>query len=136
MSADTRVRFLADIAGQLPAERIVEVHCFAPMRQGGVESGIAVVALTRDENDDRFTVYTARYLHTRKGPDRGKWQVSVTEEADAPLVTVETVVRGVQRRAGDLEDPERLDGDIVRDLVASLAPAAAPAAPGRGTSGP
>jgi hypothetical protein len=35
--------------------------------------------------------------------------VDVVEEADAPLVTVDVVVRGVQRRAGEMSGVERLD---------------------------
>jgi len=62
-------------------------------------------------------VFTGRYRLTIKGPDRGKWDADVVEEADAPLVTVEAVVRGVQRRAGDAAGPERLDADGVRRLV-------------------
>jgi hypothetical protein len=50
----------------------------------------------------------------------------VVEEADAPLITVETVVRGVQRRAGDLDDPERMEGDAVREVLAAAAARAAP----------
>lgn len=49
----------------------------------------------------RHTVYTARYRLVQKGPERGKWESDVVAEADAPLVTVEMVVRGVQRRAGE-----------------------------------
>ena len=49
----------------------------------------------------RYIVYSARYRLTLKGLDRGKWEVSVTEEADAPLLTIDAVVRGVQRRSGD-----------------------------------
>ena len=62
----------------------------------------------------RYTVYTARYRLTLKGPDRGKWEVTVTEEADAPLLTVDAVVRGVQRRSGDVDETVRLSGDEVR----------------------
>jgi hypothetical protein len=176
---DTRVRFLKAIAAQLDAERIAEVHLFAAIRQGGMESGVAVLALEpvrelaavaatetsvaseagvppidetaqavvtedvespyaepdalhddapADDDDEegdveaeevvaeshpaprRFTVYTARYRHTLKGPDRGKWEVSVTEEADAPLLTVDAVVRGVQRRSGEVEEIVRMTG--------------------------
>ena len=56
----------------------------------------------------RFTVFTARYRLQLKGPERGKWDVDVVEEADAPLLTVDAVVRGVQRRAGDEIEAERL----------------------------
>ena len=71
----------------------------------------------------RHTVFTARYRLAIKGPERGKWDVEVVEEADAPMVTVEAVVRGVQRRAGDEGDPpERLDASAVARLVGAAAP--------------
>ena len=182
MTNETRTRFLAAIAAQLPADRIAEVHLFPAIRQGGMESGVAVIAVepvgaagadtadargsdaeqesalefehresapadeaetfdaddadafdaddseTLDDDDPevldadttprptprRYTVFSARYRHTLKGPDRGKWETSVTEEADAPLLTVDAVVRGVQRRSGDVDEIVRLSGDEVR----------------------
>lgn len=132
------------IAANLPPERFLELHFFSPIRQGGVESGVAVIAAhpeiiappiladapppPEDEfpeepapNDKkmprRYTVYSAKYRLVLKGPDRGKWECTVVAEADAPLVTVETVVRGVQRRAGDADEPERMSGDEARDFV-------------------
>lgn len=175
MTDETRARFLAAIATQLPAERIVEAHLFPAIRQGGMESGVAVLAVQlAGETDDaapsevavetapvadvaeplddespyvdavdavdgafdedaveadagapaparpaprRYTVYSARYRHTLKGPDRGKWEVNVTEEADAPLLTIDAVVRGVQRRSGDAEESVRLSGDEVRAVL-------------------
>ena len=182
MTDETRTRFLAAIAAQLPPERVIELHLFGGIRQGGMESGVAVIAVEPpstsaaevddnidietaaeleaieeeaatdvddespyaaadvdagdgDEGDDavtadepmattgapsaarpapRYVVYTARYRHTLKGLDRGKWEVSVTEEADAPLVTVDAVVRGVSRRSGDGDETVRLSGDEFR----------------------
>ena len=187
MSDESRTRFLAAIAKQLPAERVIEVHLFAAIRQGGMESGVAVIAVEResapsfdvdggyippaalaeaadvetpesaavsDQLDDesayvadetllepspyadeplpepavaevvpppfapppasRYTVYSARYRYTLKGLDRGKWDVSVTDEADAPLLTIDAVVRGVQRRSGDVDEVLRLSGDEFR----------------------
>jgi hypothetical protein len=140
----TRERFLMAIAASLPAERFLELHFFSPIRQGGVESGVAVIAAhleivappiladapppPEDERTEepapnenrmprRYTVYSAKYRLVLKGPDRGKWECTVVAEADAPLVTVETVVRGVQRRAGDAEGPERMSGDEACDVV-------------------
>jgi len=72
----------------------------------------------------RHIVYTARYRHTVKGTDRGRWAVEVVAEGDAPLVTVEEVVRGVVRRSGDAFQPERISGEQFRAIVP------APAAPG------
>jgi hypothetical protein len=132
--SETRERFIAAIAEQVAADRIAEIHFFKPIKQGGLESGVAVIALTKDvapvaargtedqpepSSPPRHTVFTAHYRHTLKGVDRGKWQVTVVEEADAPLLTVEAVVRGVQRRAGDLDDPERMDGDTFREILAA-----------------
>jgi len=229
---DSQRRLLDAIAARLPVERVHELYLFTPMRQGGVETGIAVVAagepapapeahvgddvvadalspgvvegdvqtpeLVRavmdaaeaaaeagdeaepDEVADdageaeevaedalalaaaemeevgaagrgqgaedvgtemgtetgtetepapapgprppaRYTVYTARYRLQLKGPERGKWEADVVEEADAPLLTVDAVVRGVQRRAGDEAAVERLTGDDLRRLLAGPA---------------
>ena len=245
LADDTRRRFLAAIVARVPLERLVEVHLFPPIRQGGVETGVAVVAALPEETADagaadagaadagtaeaplaslgvtadageaadtpesgeagvdaeacdptndaadaptseeevpseeapnepppleappvavetvadapdvdtlraeaaaheaggpydttaasdaleeddvlppttaraRHTVFTGRYRLTLKGPDRGKWDADVVESAVAPLVTVEAVVRGVQRRAGDTADPERLGPDLVARIL-------------------
>jgi len=65
----------------------------------------------------RHTVFTARYRHTLKGPDRGKWEVDVRAEADAPLVTLDQVVRGVMKRAGEPFEPERLTASEFKTIV-------------------
>ena len=62
----------------------------------------------------RLTVYRASYRLTLKGPDRGKWEVTITEEADAPPPAVDAVVRGVHLRAGGDDEPERLTGEAFR----------------------
>ncbi len=62
----------------------------------------------------RHTIYTARYRLVIKGAERGKWEADVVAEAEAPLITVETVVRGVQRRAGE-------DSAITRFSAAQVA---------------
>ncbi len=165
--SETRERLLKTIIAEVPPERIAEIHFFSPIKQGGVESGVAVVAAVppaqevagepveaaSDEPADavdaavgdedvgtpdaaptsassqRHVIYTARYRYTLKGPDRGKWETNVKAEADAPLITVETVVRGVQRRVGDVEEPERMTGDDIRAITGAWAAAAA-GAPG------
>lgn len=122
MTDDVRRRFLNAIAEQVPPERIAEVRLFRSLRQGALETGVAVVAADVAPNDgsdapsagERHTVYTARYRLVLKGPDRGRWESAVTAEADAPLATVEAVVRGVLRRAGEEDDPERLTGEALR----------------------
>ena len=202
MLSETRERFAHAITAEVPIDRIVEIHFFQPIKQGGVESGVAVLAVMPesattdastavapddfvvvpahvveppppelevpitvhgdvgfdtaavggsdgiplgglraapdDASDDayppdeihesededvrrRFVVYTARYRLVLKGMDRGKWEASVVAEADAPLDTVDAVVRGVLRRAGDAEDAERMTGEELRSQLAALA---------------
>jgi hypothetical protein len=131
----TRERFLAAIADRLPAEAVVEVHLFQPIRQSGFESGVAVIAVEEQQStggeaaaENRLAIHTAHYRLTQKGPERGKWEFDIQADADAPLVTVDKVVRGVQRRSGDAEDPERLSGDDFRALLPPREPAEGPSA--------
>jgi hypothetical protein len=221
---ETQQRFLRAIAQRVPVEHVIELHLFPPIRQGGVETGVAVVAedprrpapvlasaepqaesaeatdanapvqteqdspalaqvaevetievievtdddeqespYARDDDDEdeeydgdedgddadedemdddvdvddaddddvltgsavasaarvaaRFTIHTARYRLTLKGVDRGKWEVDVVAEADAPLDALDAVVRGVQRRAGEGAEPDRLSTEAFRDAL-------------------
>jgi hypothetical protein len=189
---ETQQRFLRAIAERVPKAQIVEIHLFPPIRQGGVETGVAVVAedprvvapvvvdavehgeavepiesLESTEapepietaeplepvetmevpepvetaepviamedrvadainganggahrpSSSRLTIYAARYRLTLKGVDRGKWEVDVVAEADAPLDAVDAVVRGVQRRAGEGAEPDRLTSDAFREAL-------------------
>lgn len=190
-------RFLRAILQRLPLSRIEEVHLFSPLRQGTVETGIAVVAarpadvvvaapllpleapaapetpeaptarLTLAEGDEearaaealdagaepvaeavaesladsvaesatavdastappvrRHEVHTARYRLVIKGPERGRWEEDLVAEADAPLITVETVVRGVQRRAGEATQTIRYSAaQVARALRLPFPPA-------------
>lgn len=150
---ETTERFLRDIAGRVGVESVEEIRLFPPLRQAGVETGVAVVAarpiaadpphaplsseppealsesagdefLPIEEHDrsivvHRHTVFTARYRHTLKGPDRGKWEVDVQADADAPLVTLDDVVRGVMKRAGEPFEPEKISASAFRTIVES-----------------
>lgn len=55
MSDETRDRFLRLIAEQVRPDRIEELHLFAPMRQGGRETGVAVIAAHADASADHAT---------------------------------------------------------------------------------
>jgi hypothetical protein len=123
MLTETGERFLKAIVERVPVERIVEIHLFPAIRQGQLETGVAVVAaepppgLELALESPRLEVHTAWYRLTRKGPERGKWEIEVKTQADAPLEAVETVVRGVQDRAGEAIEPTRLTG---RELIALM----------------
>ena len=156
---ETTERFLRDIADRVGLDAVDEVRLFPPLRQSGVETGVAVVAaiplppdieLSGEPNEPpealsdsvgdeflpieeeereiivhRHTVFTARYRHTLKGPDRGKWEVEVQAEADAPLVTLDQIVRGVMKRSGDPFEPEKISASAFRTIVEGNAPSPA-----------
>ena len=152
-TVDTRERFLRAIAERLSPERVEELHLFPPLRQGGIESAVAVIAARiapaapladapppdaaepepaapepaapEHAERHRLTVYRAHYRLVLKGPERGTWDVGLIEEADAPPPTVGVVVRGVHERAGGDDEPERLSGDAFRIAVSDRPWAAA-----------
>lgn len=124
MSDETRRRFLAAIADRVAPDRVEEVRVFRPIRQGGQETGVAVIAADLAPVTDgeapavsRHTVYSAHYRLVLKGPERGRFETAVVAEADAPLSAVEAVVRGVLRRAGEDDEPERLTGESFREAL-------------------
>lgn len=152
-----RDRFLAGIAERIAPSRVQALYLFSSIRQGPVETGVAVIAVDRMPDSvaeqaatveqpsepeasvssaevathqpvadapesapkpERPVVLTARYKHTLRGTDRGKWEIEIFEQADAPLATVEAVVQGVQRRLAEPTDPELLDGNALRAAAA------------------
>lgn len=113
---ETTERFLKDIADKVGVANVEMIHLFPPIRQGGLETGAAVIAASAP-GQEKHTVYSASYRNTLKGPDRGKWEVDVTAEADAPLLTVDAVVQGVMKRAGEQFEPERLSSHEFRTIV-------------------
>ncbi len=123
---------VAVVAARLPAEPDPAAAGEQPPEDAGrepVDVEVAIVPAVEGEPadaspyaperpmPDRYTVLSAAYRHTLKGPERGRWEVVVKAEADAPLVTVDQVVRGVQRRAEDAEEVDRMTGDEVRAVV-------------------
>lgn len=91
------------LAQQVHVAEIDRIWLFAPVRQEGREWGTAVVLLRLGEG--RHRVYTATYMVTTRGPERGSTKVSIDEIGDSPSVVVEDVIAGVQERSGDAEAP-------------------------------
>lgn len=144
---ETQRRFLRDIAARVGEHRVHEIRLFPAIRQGGIESGVAIVAARHVEPEPapvaeaapgsdaelaipvvqdgapafvattpdglpRFEILSARYKLVLKGPERGQWNVDVRHDADAPLETIDRVVRGVELRAGDGDaEPELIHAE-------------------------
>lgn len=141
---ETQHRFLKAIAGRIEPARIAEVRLYPTVRAGPVESGVAIIAAEVEEggrhaagdaalgspepsmpaaepvtvtDPPRLLILTAHFRLTVKGADRGKWEFGVVHDADAPIETVESVVRGVARRAGEDGEPELLSGEAFQRAI-------------------
>jgi hypothetical protein len=141
---DVEERFLRTVAERVAPDRVEMVYLFPSLRQGPIDSGVAVVAEAMlheadqpTDGVDRYTVHTATYRHTVKGRERGGWIVEVAAQADAPLEVVAAVVQGVQRRSAAITDPKTLSGAEFRSIVGPMAPAgsASPSAAMASSSG-
>ena len=121
MMNETTERFFREIADRVGYDKVAEVYLFPVIRQSGVEAAVAVVAAYPDSDVDARTqrriVYSASYRSTVKGTARGKWSVEVVAEADAPLITIGEVVRGVVQRSGGQFQPEQISGTEFRSIV-------------------
>lgn len=129
---ETQQRFLKAIADRVPTGRVAELRLYPTVRVGPIESGVAIVAMADSgsgvldgatevappaADPARFSILTAHFRLTVKGPDRGKWEFAMVHDADAPIATVESVVRGVARRAGEDGEPELLSGDDFQHAI-------------------
>lgn len=74
-------------------------------------------AVVGTEDVSRLSILTARFRHTVKGPDRGKWEFEMVHDADAPQATIENVVRGVASRAGEDGEPDLLTADDLQHAL-------------------
>ena len=107
---DPRADDSEPIAGGPPPD----IHDTTAPAGSSHHSVLGGIDLPPDDRAPRLVVYRAVYRWTRKGPDRGQWEVEITAEADAPLYAVGDVVRGVQRRAGEEGEPELITPEMLR----------------------
>lgn len=85
----------------------------APPQAAHADEPVAVAASALPvavSEPSRLGILTAHFRLTVKGSDRGKWEFAMVHDADAPVETIESVVRGVARRAGEDGEPELLSG--------------------------
>jgi hypothetical protein len=65
----------------------------------------------------RLSILTAHYRLSLKGPDRGKWEFDLVHDADAPLETLESVVRGVAGRLGEEGEPDLMSPEAFHRAI-------------------
>lgn len=116
IASDTRERFLAAIAQVVPAARIAEIHFFPPIRQGPIETGVAVVGAEPESASpaEDVTVGTAAV--------QGEDKVDAEREADVAAETDTAEVEEEIPAAG----AEEVEAEVA---AADESAVAAPSAP-------
>ena len=90
------------VAEVLPPAEVDGVWTFSPLRRETKEWGTAVLSRV---DGDRRRIYTARYVLTIKGKERGKFEASVQEVGSGPLDALDRLVQEAQRRIDDEHPP-------------------------------
>lgn len=98
------VRLARAVAAEVPPGEVDGVWVFRAIRQEAREWGTAIVSRVEG---DRRRIYTARYVHTIKGKERGNWSGALEEVGSGPLEALDELIRGVEKRADD-ELPTRI----------------------------
>lgn len=108
---DTRPRFLTAIAARLGEDRIVELHLFSPIRQGVLETGVAVVAVLRAPEAEPAVLEAAPIDEVVAEV------VAETEDSADDVVVVEAAVEA-DADAGVVADADEVaetDADVVAE---------------------
>ena len=95
-------RLAQAVAQVLPAAEVDAVWTFAPLRRDAREWGTAVLSRVDGE---RRRIYTARYVLTIKGKERGKFESTVHEVGSGPVEVLARVLQDAQARMDDDQPP-------------------------------
>jgi len=93
-------KLAAIVAERLPRPEIDQVWVFRSVRRAGKEWGTAILSRV-DANGQRRRLYTARFVHTLKGKERGQFSAAVQEVGSGPVEALPGLVAGVERRLDD-----------------------------------
>ena len=91
-------RLADEVALQLPVAEIDGVWVFQPLRNGPQEAGTAILSRVDGE---RRRIYTARYVATIKGKQRGLWQSTVEEVGSGPIEALDRLLTDVEKRVDE-----------------------------------
>lgn len=93
-------RLAQAVAERMTLDNLDGVWVFRPLRIEKKEWATAILALAED---DRYRIFTAQYVHTIKGRERGAFSVAIREVGSGPKETLDTLVAAVPKRSD--EDP-------------------------------
>jgi len=95
-------RLALAVAQVVPPEEVDAVWVFSPLRRDSREWGTAVLSRVEGE---RRRIYTARYVLSVKGKERGKFESAIREVGIGPLEVLTRVLQEAQRRVDDEQPP-------------------------------
>jgi hypothetical protein len=95
-------RLAEAVFAAIPAEEVDGLWQFLPLRAGKRELGTAILA-RRD--GDRRRIYTARYVLTIRGKERGAFESHVEEVGSGPAETLDQMLLDVRRRLDEDDAP-------------------------------
>jgi hypothetical protein len=93
-------RLAAELAARIPPSEIDALWTFRALRHDGKEWGTALISRVT-EAGQRRRIFTARFVHTLKGKERGRFEAQIEEVGSGPLEAVAEIIAGVQRRMDD-----------------------------------
>lgn len=89
------------VRGELPVDQVDGAWVFRVVRRDQREYGTAVLSRV---DGDRRRIYTASYVATIKGKERGGFETALTEVGSGPLEALHELLALVPKRSDD-EDP-------------------------------
>lgn len=95
-------RLAAAVAAELPVGELDGIWAFPPLRHDRREFGTAILSRV---DGARRRIYTARYVATLKGPERGAFSSAVEEVGSGPVEALALLVADAARRLDDGEPP-------------------------------
>jgi hypothetical protein len=95
-------RLAQAVAQVVPPVEVDGVWVFSPLRRDSREWGTAVLSRVDGE---RRRIYTARYVLSVKGKERGKFESTIQEVGIGPLEVLTRVLQEAQRRIDDEHPP-------------------------------
>ena len=95
-------RLAQAVAQVVPPQEVDAVWVFSPLRRDSREWGTAVVSRVEG---DRRRIYTARYVLSVKGKERGKFESTIQEVGIGPIEVLTRVLQEAQRRIDDEHPP-------------------------------
>jgi hypothetical protein len=102
-------RLAQAVAPMVPPGEVDAVWIFSPLRRDSREWGTAVISRVEGE---RRRIYTARYVLSVKGKERGKFESTIQEVGIGPSEVLTRVLQEAQRRVDDEQPPLSVSPEV------------------------